>query len=265
MPGQNPDLLQGNDSVQVLSDTVVPLFFAGSSEGTDLVVGGDALVSLERIAGFHPGWYFLYLLVLLGLLAWVRIYYGNILTQTLQAAVNFKLATRMFLDNSLLQKQLDNILYLFYILSTAFLLLSVEERLGFKPYGLEGGLLFAFNVGLLSGLFLARVILLNLTGFLFNRLRLFREYLYNTFIFNKIAGVLMTPVLILILYTREGIAEVSFWIAMAILLLIVLARIFRGLIYSLEKNVLIFYMFLYLCALEIVPLVLLYRWLEGIL
>ena len=34
---------------------------------------------------------------------------------------------------------------------------------------------------------------------------------------------------------------------------------------KLKKDISIFYMFLYLCALEISPLVLLYRWLEGML
>jgi hypothetical protein len=47
--------------------------------------------------------------------------------------------------------------------------------------------------------------------------------------------------------------------------LIFLMRLVRGAIFSFKKDVLIFYMFLYLCALEIAPLVLLYRWLEGVL
>ena len=68
-----------------------------------------------------PAWLFFYLFVLLGFFAWIRIYYGNILTQTSSGFTNFQVASKMFKDNSLLQIQLDNVLYGFYFLSIAFL------------------------------------------------------------------------------------------------------------------------------------------------
>ena len=62
------------------------------------------------------------------------------------SSVNFQVANRMFNDNSLLQNQLDRILYLFYFLSMGFLLFYAESRLGLIPYALEGIWLFLFNL-----------------------------------------------------------------------------------------------------------------------
>jgi len=183
----------------------------------------------------------------------------------LQASVNFKLASKMFNNNSQLQNQLDGVLYLYYFLSVAFLLYHIELKTGFFPYGLQGGLLFLFNFALLSSVFLGKVVLHNIAGILFNRVRLVREYLYNMFIFNKLAGLVALPLVFLLVYTESLTQEILFWITVVVLSSLVVMRVIRAVIYSYRKEVLIFYMFLYLCALEITPLVLLYRWLEGIL
>ena len=212
-----------------------------------------------------PTWYFIYLFLLAGFFAWIRVYYGNILTQTLQASVNFQVANRMFQDNSLLQNQLDRVLYLFYFLSMGFFLYDLELRLEITPYGLDGLGMFFFNMGVLVGVFLGRLLMLNLAGVIFNRLAIMREYLYNLFIFNKLTGMVVLPLVFLLVYTRGMLQELIFWLTLAVVFGIFLMRLFRGVVFSYKKEVLIFYMFLYLCALEIAPLVLLYRWLEGIL
>ena len=118
---------------------------------------------------------------------------------------------------------------------------------------------------LLGAVFLVRVVLLNLAGFLFNKVRIFREYLYNTLIFNKLLGIVLLPLLLLVVYTTGILKEVIFWILVATVSAILIMRIIRVTVFSFKKGVSLFYMFLYLCALELVPLALLYKWLEVIL
>ena len=243
-------------------DTCVFAIFRGSGMA-DVSSGG--LEIMEKIQIHQPAWYFIYLVLLIGVFAWIRLYYGNILIQTVQASANFRGASRAFKDNSLFQNQLDQLLYLFYFLSMAFLLFYLELRIDLRPYGLQGGLLYLFNLGLLTAVFFGRLILINIAGFLFNRVTIMREYLYNMFIFNKLSGLLILPLMFLLVYTRGILQEMFFIIVIFVLSSIVIMRLIRGVVFSYRKEVLFFYMFLYLCALEIAPLVLLYRWLEGIL
>ena len=246
-------------------DTTMLAVFQGSGieNVSNVTAGGIELI--EKIQTYPPTWYFIYLFILIGLFAWIRLYYGNILTQTVQASTNFQVANRMFQDNSLLQKQLDAALYLFYFLSIAFLLYNIELRVDRNPYELQGGLLFLFNFTLLAGIFLGRVVLINIAGILFNRVKIFREYLYNIFIFNKLSGLTVLPLMFLMVYTKGALQELFFWITIFILFCITVMRLIRGVVFSYRKEVSVFYLFLYLCALEIAPLVLLYRWLEGVL
>jgi hypothetical protein len=245
-------------------DTVITGVFAASGT-TGTVLSPDQAILIPKEVDFHPVWVFLYIFTLLGLFAWIRVYYGNIFSQTVQASTNFQVAVRMFKDKSTLQNQLDNILYGFYFLSLAYFLFFMEERLDLVPYKIHGILLYLFNLALLAGIFMARVILMNLLGSLFNQLALFREYLYHTFIFNKLLGVSTLSLLLFVVFTRGVLQEVFIWIITSTVVTVLIMRFIRGLTFSFRKDISIFYMFLYLCALELVPFALLFRWLKGIL
>jgi hypothetical protein len=228
-------------------------------------MSGQGMEWIDRVPLHQPFWLFFTLFLLLAFIAWIRLNYGNILVQTAHAASNFQVATRMFNDNSIVQRQLDNVLYICYLLSAAFVLYLLEERYGWRPYGASGFVLYLFNLALLLGLFFARMLLANLTGIVFNQRKLYQEYLYNMFIFNKLLGLVVLPLLVFVLYSRGIFLEIASWVLLASLSAVIVLRVLRAFVFSFKKNVSIFYMFLYLCALEIAPLVLLYRWLEGIL
>ena len=248
--------------MQSIQDTLI---FEASSVAVDGDMAGKGMELVEKLQIHYPTWFFIYLFTLLVFFAWIRMYYGNIFTQTVQATANFKVASRMYKDHSQLQNQLDGSLYVLYFLSMAFLLYIVEIKLDLIPYNLNEGLHYLFNLALLVGVFMGRVLLFNLSGFLFNSVDILREYLYNTFIFNKIMGMATLPLLLFMVYTRGLGQELIFWTTMTVVVMIIIMRLIRGVVFYFRKEVFVFYMFLYLCALEIVPLVLLYRWLEGIL
>ena len=246
-------------------DTVFTGIFATSAKVGTVLSPDQSAALIPKEVDFHPAWVFLYLFALLGFFAWIRVYYGNIFSQTVQASTNFQVAVRMFKDKSTLQNQLDNILYAFYFLSLAYFLFFMEDRLDLAPYKIHGVLLYLFNLVLLAGIFMARVVLMNLLGSLFNRLELFREYLYHTFIFNKLLGISTLSLMLFVVYTRGVLQEAFFWITTATIVTVLIMRLIRGVTFSFRKDISIFYMFLYLCALELVPLALLFRWLKGIL
>ena len=230
-----------------------------------LLIAAESLKWTEKVQVHHPAWMFITLFVLLGYLAGIRIYYGSILLPTLESSVSFQVAVRIFKDSSGLQKQQDNLLYTFYIFSAGLVVYLAEIRFGLEPYGLSGGLLYLFNLALVTSLFLGRLVLMNVAGFLFNKIDIFREFLYNTFIFNKVIAILLLPLSLFVFYTDGILMEVFQWIAFGAVFLILILRLIRGFVFSFKRGVSIFYMFLYLCALEMAPLILLYRWLEGIL
>jgi hypothetical protein len=262
-------LFKGQDTLYQVpayrSDSMVSILF-----DTSILAGGPSSWNSSGWIwdGFHeiqPGWYFFVLFGLISFFAWIRLYYGNIFLQTLQASTNFNVTTRMFNDNSLLQQQLDNLLYTLYFFCGGFLMYLLEIKTGFLPFDWTGFRLFLFNIAMLAGIFFTRLVLIYLVGFLFNRVALFRELLYNTFIFNKLTGILLLPVLLFMVYTGSWLRETLYVFALATVAVVIAMRIIRGIVFSFRKDISKFYLFLYLCALEIAPLILLWRWLQGVL
>jgi hypothetical protein len=58
----------------------------------------ESLLWMEKVQVQQPAWLFISLFLLLGVFAWIRIYYGNILMDTIQASTNFQVTSRMLIS-----------------------------------------------------------------------------------------------------------------------------------------------------------------------
>lgn len=205
-------------------------------------------------------WYFYFMMVLFISYALARTFLGRLSSSTLNATLRYSAAASMFNDNSQLQGQRDFVLYAYYFLSMGFFSMILMQKFHLLPFGLEEFRLFLFNTVLLIFVFYSRIILVNLVGYIFNNLRLFREYLYQGFSFNKFIGIAFLPLNFVIIFTYGMLQNIAIYLSISILLIIIGFKIIRGINFSIKNKVFNFYLFLYLCALEIVPMLLLYKW-----
>ena len=96
-------------------------------------------------------------------------------------------------------------------------------------------------------------------GHIFYARKLFSEYLYHGFEYNKLMGIILLPILLLAAYTPLNIRKYVLLVTIGLILLLFMAKVLRLIIFSLRNRVLNVYLFFYLCALEIVPYLLLYK------
>jgi hypothetical protein len=209
-------------------------------------------------------WYFYFLLIMIVGYAVAKTYLGQLLPDTFLSTVRYNFAEGMFKDNSQLQRQIDNVLYTFYFFSVAFFMMFLSEKYTLHPLQLSGPRLLIFYFILLAGLFFGKMILVNITGHIFFSRSLFREYLYTGYSYNKLMGILFLPLNFVLVFTSGTLNESILYLSLLTLIMLLIVKIFRGLIFSMEKGVFSFYLFLYLCALEIVPILLLYKWFSTI-
>ena len=212
----------------------------------------------------NPDWYFFLVMGTLIFIAWVRSLYGGILLKTYQAAVNFSVTLRMFKDNSVLQKQLDNVLIVIYFIGVGLYLHLLESKFERFPFGVHGFPLFLLNTGILMAIYFGRSILIFITGLLFKQQELFEEYRYNISVFNKLLGIIIIPFLLFIIYSNGIFKNTVEWLSISAVGIVILLRIYRGFEFSIKKGVFILYLFLYLCALEMVPIMVLFKWIQSI-
>lgn len=260
------DTLAGNaDTLARTADTIVS---DSAWKNIGPPISGETLLLPPSFAG-DPGflvqhvsvsWYFYFLVSLLIAYAVARAFLGELLKTTFNAAVRYNTAVAMYKDNSQLQRQLDTVLYGFYFASMGFFIMLIARYFNLYPYELRNVELFGFFTALIVAVFYIRIVLVNIVGHVFFNLNLFRESLYHGFIFNKLMGILALPMSIVIVYTTGKLHDAVVWTALGIMGIMLIMKMYRGLLFSQKNRVLNFYLFLYLCALEIVPMLLLYKW-----
>jgi hypothetical protein len=119
---------------------------------------------------------------------------------------------------------------------------------------------FFYCAALLSVLYLIKFMVLRITGWIFNINRAVETYLFVVFMTNKIIGIFLLPFLVLIAFSGPVLTEIGITLSIMMICLFYIYRYVAA--YStLHKEIKIsgLYFFLYLCAFEIAPLLLIYK------
>jgi len=120
--------------------------------------------------------------------------------------------------------------------------------------------LFIYSTTILGIVYMVKYFVIFFTGWVFNAPDAAAEYRFIVFLINKLTGILFIPLLFVIAYTNDDVKKIAITIALCIAGLLIalrylvsLARIRKNL------NLAAFHFFIYLCAVEIMPLLVIYK------
>lgn len=120
--------------------------------------------------------------------------------------------------------------------------------------------LFIYSTTILGIVYMVKYFVILFTGWVFNAPDAAAEYRFIVFLINKLMGILFIPLLFIIAYTNDDVKKIAITIALCIAGLLIalrylvsLARIRKNL------NLAAFHFFIYLCAVEIMPLLVIYK------
>lgn len=198
----------------------------------------------------------LMLCLLLGLTRWFDIkYFNQILSYALlpQSVIKNKVLTGDYTGLS------NAIMNIFFCLSWGFLLYYVSLELDIieGAFSIKWPLLLGAGVGVV---YLFKVSMLRLIGWCVDRKQLAKFCVNQILVVNKVIGVLAVPIIILLAFGNTFITRVSLFLLALVLLAMFLNRyarlwkVYQGLIASTYVH-----FFLYLCAFEILPILILVK------
>jgi len=190
-------------------------------------------------------------------LAWIQTIYPKRLTQIFRAVAQPHFINQLEREGNLFRERITlGLGFIYYMISSIFVYQIFNEFI-LIPSGLSN---LAFTGMIFSGLFLYQMlksIVVYSSGVVFATSEHARFYQLNILIFNHMIGVILIPVTILAFYGNSALFLTAGIIIISILLTY---RLFRGILTGLaNKNYNLFYLFLYLCTLEILPLILLFK------
>lgn len=205
------------------------------------------------LGSFSSDWFFLIFFVNLIILAFIRTNHYEYFTRLLNSSISYGASNKLYRDTKNVKQNSGFLLMILSLLSISVVLYKAIEL--FVPqiiydYGL---VVFASILLVLLIIPLINKLINWFFGMLFLEGELSSEYNRNIDFFNQIAGIIVFPVSVLCIYS--GIPKISIYIGLSIIISIFILRIVRLLKINFEKQIHFFYMFLYLCTVEIIPIV----------
>ena len=151
----------------------------------------------------------------------------------------------------------------------SFIFISLFAFLSLKHYditlnGIGEFLTWMIYFGVVIFAITSRHIICNATGGLSGQIDIFREYLVGIYHFYQIIGIIYVVLDLMILYTTFLPPQVYFIAGFIVAGILYILRVFRLLLIFITRRVSIFYLILYLCALEILPVVIILKYVTGL-
>jgi hypothetical protein len=134
----------------------------------------------------------------------------------------------------------------------------------FVPIGGNRILFWILLFTIIAGAVILRHLLCVITGNISGEKEIFREYLFWIYQGYRLTGIFLLLISILILYTFFIPADTLFYCGFSLLILVYIIRVFRLFLIFINRHVSIFYLILYLCALEILPVAILIKYVTGL-
>lgn len=195
------------------------------------------------------------------LLAVTKFFYPRYFTNLFRVFFNSSLRQSQLTDQ-LLQDKLPSLFFnIFYILSGGVYIffLLVHFKLISNT---QNWMLLAGCIVILGLVYTVKFSTLKFTGWLTGYAEETDTYIFIIFLINKIIGVCILPFAIIMALAAPVLADSSAYISLLIVAFLLLLRFFRA--YGLLQNKLKIsrlHFFLYIAGAEIIPLLLLYKWL----
>ena len=208
-----------------------------------------------------PDWFFPLILFVLLVFAWLRIFYNKFFSQMIQAFMNNNLANQIVRDENIFVQRASVYLSIVFNLIIALLLyrISVHYNWRLGDIGMGFGR-FVFFLILVSATYAIKFLVLKICGWLFEQEREMATYMFNIFLINNILGMALLPFICVFAYNQKLAVSGLLIIPFAFIAISFGWRIFRGIQLGLSiSSFSPLYLFLYLCTLEIAPLMVLIR------
>jgi hypothetical protein len=220
--------------------------------------GGNSISRIQNI-GFGNDWFVGVILFSLFLLASVKFLFGKYLSKLVESIFNSHTANNLFLEkniNMIKGSAIINMLFAVNISLFAVNILNDNSISSSQQYGFKAFALVLVGIFLL---YVVKVVVVRSLGYVFKGSSESKEYIFTTFLYNKNLGLFLFPVIIALPFVQSFAVEWLMYIGVFIISFFYVLRIARGLKILFRKHVSIFYMILYLCALEIFPLLMIYK------
>lgn len=185
---------------------------------------------------------------------YIRMSFGRQMNLFFSGLFNYRRADHTQKDGGLVTKRVSFLLNILYFFTIGLLFQHNLDYQGLQIFSysqLEGFLTLS---GVVITAYLLKWLFGNILAHILNIQEYTKAYFFHIFVYNKVFAIIVFPVLLALPYIYTEWVELILPSILILALFLYVLRFFRILILSIQRKLSIFYLFLYLCALEITPI-----------
>lgn len=208
----------------------------------------------------NTDWTFAVLVVIFAAIAWIRVAYPRRFRQTFQTFIYNRFVRQTMREELVLSHGSSLVLISIFILTAGLFTMQLVQagHLDLPFAGNPLWLIFLKVSGVIAVVYLAKLLVVRFLQFLFQTDAGFSEYIFNTFLINKVLGLLLLPCVIGLAFLSPAYVDAFIYAGLGLVSGAYIYRLVRGMLSGIAQNVSRFYLILYLCTLEILPLVVIF-------
>jgi hypothetical protein len=213
---------------------------------------------IRPITKLAEDWMFIVFLLGVLALAWTKYFNPGRLARSMQSAFNIRLMRQVIREESRTPR--ENVLFNFvYFTQLALFVFLLCKYWAISIFGFSGIVLYLMLIAFVLVVYALKALGIAAIRFIANGDFGLAEYQYHLFLVYRLAGIVLVPINAIICYSDIALSIHFAWAAVAVIGVAFVYRLFRGLFSGLSSGVSPFYIFFYICTLEILPLLIFYR------
>jgi hypothetical protein len=217
--------------------------------------------SPQELNKLVPDWFTITLLLMIVGVTAIKILYRKIFSQMVAAFFSLSVTNQIVRDENLLVQRATILLnIIFYVVGALFLYqLSITFTWN-HPVLNEGIIRFFLFAILLACIYSVKMLLLKALSYVFEIDKPVSTYIFSLFLINNSVGLILIPLIAVSTYIVFVKAPTVIFISLGIIILAFIFRLWRATTIGLSlPRFSLYYLFLYFCALEIAPVVIMLK------
>lgn len=183
----------------------------------------------------------------------LRIYFQKYLSSVVTSAINIQIAEKLMREKNVIIRRVFALLNLNFAISSSLFIYLILSKFNID-ISIDNSLIrFLIILFILAVFLFIRFLIILSIGGIFNSIKLFKEYLHNTYLINKNLGLYLLPLVISAFYLKQPFSDIAFYVSLVLVAISVLYKYIRAVQIIMRYNIFLFYTILYLCTLEILP------------
>ncbi|MCF8371076.1 MAG: DUF4271 domain-containing protein [Bacteroidales bacterium] len=223
--------------------------------------------SRDTGANYRPwpsnDWMIGVLLVSLITLAWIRMSFRKLLIDNRKAVFSLRDSSRLFHDQNSLVQRVSFVLNMIFFVNLALFAYQVLSAYNGIPAGYGGIVSFFILLLVLILIYSSRVLVYRFLGYLFQFTDQSKEIIHNGYVINRITAFVLFPFIAAIPFVADNYAVWLIYIGIGLFGILYFLQLIRNMYLFLMNSPSLLYSFLYLCALEIVPVIVLIKFFNS--